>query len=192
MDFSATPTLINVTRTGLATILSHLTIDMTVRAPEQFILSGYHEMSDKLAVMGDVGWENWQNFGNIDAGVYDQSGAGVSTTVNAHYQNTWHVALGAQYKLSDPWKVSFGGAYDSSMVDGANRTPTLPVGAMWRFAAGAQYAMSQTMTLGGGYEYIWSGNLPMDVNRGPLAGRVAGEYNNMCLQVLTLLLNWKM
>ncbi len=191
MDFSAKPSLTNVTRTGLATILSSITIDMTVRAPEQFILSGYHELSGKLAVMGDVGWENWQDFGNIDAGVYDQSGAGVSTTVNAHYQNTWHVALGAQYKLSDPWKISFGGAYDSSMVDGANRTPTLPVGAMWRFAAGAQYAMSQTMTLGGGYEYIWSGNLPMDVNRGPLAGQVAGEYNNMCLQVLTLALNWQ-
>jgi long-chain fatty acid transport protein len=91
--------------------------------------------------------------------VYNQSGGVVSTTINAHYKNTRHVALGAQYNLSDPWKISFGGAYDSTMVDGANRTPTLPVGAMWRFAGGAQYALSQTMTLNGGYEYIWTGNL---------------------------------
>jgi len=191
MDFSATPSLSNVTRPLLNAALSSITIDMTVRAPQQFILSGYHELSDKVAVMADFGWENWQDFGNIDAGVYDQSGGSVSTTVNAHYQNTWHVALGTQYKLSDPWKISFGGAYDSSMVDGANRTPTLPVGAMWRFAGGAQYAMSQTMTLTGAYEYIWTGNMAMDVNRGPLAGRVAGEYTNACLQVLTLALNWK-
>jgi long-chain fatty acid transport protein len=190
LDFSATPSLNNV-RTGLATILSSLTINLTVRSPQQFILSGYHELSDKLAIMGDWGWENWQDFGNIDTGVYDQSGGGVSTTINAHYKNTWHVALGAQYKLSDPWKISFGGAYDSTMVDGANRTPTLPVGAMWRFAGGAQYALSQTMTLNGGYEYIWTGNLPMDVNRGLLAGEVAGEYTNSCLQVLTVALNWK-
>jgi long-chain fatty acid transport protein len=192
LDFSDKPSLSNVTRTGLATILSNLTIDMTVRAPQQFILSGYHELSEKLAIMGDFGWENWQDFGNIDVGVYDQSGGSATTTVNAHYQNTWHVALGAQYKLSDVMKVSGGAAYDSSMVDGANRTPTLPVGATWRFGAGAQYALSPTMTLGGGYEYIWTGDLPMDVNRGPLAGRVAGEYTNMCLQVLTLTFNWKM
>jgi long-chain fatty acid transport protein len=191
LDFSVNPSLTNVTRTGLATILSNLTIDMTVRAPQQFILSGYHELSDKLAVMGDLGWENWQDFGQIDTGVYDQSGGSVTTTVNAHYQNTWHVALGAQYKLSDVMKVSGGAAYDSSMVDGANRTPTLPVGATWRFAGGAQYAMSPTMTFTGGYEYIWTGNMAMDVNRGPLAGRVAGEYTNMCIQVLTLAANWK-
>ena len=193
MDFSMTPTLTNVTRTGLAAILSSLTIDMTVRAPQQVILSGYHELTDRLAVMGDWGWENWQDFGNIDIGVYDhdQAGGSVTTTINAHYQNTWHVALGAQYKLSDVWKVSGGAAYDSSMVDGANRTPTLPMGAMWRFAGGAQYALSQTMTLTGGYEYTWLGNLAMDVERGPLAGRVAGEYTNMCMQVLTLALNWK-
>jgi long-chain fatty acid transport protein len=191
LDFSATPSLSNVTRTGLSTILSHLTIDLTVRSPQQFILSAYHELSDKLAIMGDWGWENWQDFGQIDTGVYDQSGGGVNTTFNAHYQNTWHVALGAQYKVSDPWKISFGGAYDSSMVNGANRTPTLPVGAMWRFGAGAQYAMSQAVTLTGGYEYIWSGDLAMDVNRGPLAGRVAGEYDDATLQVWTLALNWK-
>jgi hypothetical protein len=31
----------------------------------------------------------------------------------------------------------------------------------------------------------------MDVERGPLAGRVAGEYVNMCIQILTLAANWK-
>jgi hypothetical protein len=37
-----------------------------------------------------------------------------------------------------------------------------------------------------------SGNLPLDVNRGPLAGTVSGEYNEGSMQVLTALLNWKM
>jgi long-chain fatty acid transport protein len=187
MDFTVTPTVSNV-RPGLDAILTSRSIDMTIRAPQQFILSGYHELSDKLAIMGNVGWENWQDFGNIDI---DAEATG-TFTVNAHYQNTWHVALGAQYKLSDPWMLSCGAAYDSSMVDGANRTPTLPLGAMWRFGAGAQYAMSQTMTLSGGYEYVWIGNLPLSVTHGPLAGTVSGEYNDVSMQVLTVLLNWKM
>ena len=187
LDFSAPVQLSNVG--PLASLLNGRTINMTVRAPQQVMVSGYHELSDKLAVMGDWGWENWQKFGKIDVSAEN---TGV-VTVNAHYQNTWHVALGAQYKLSEPLKVSFGGAYDSSMVDGANRTPTLPVGATWRFAGGAQYAMSPTMTFTGGYEYIWSGDLAMDTGTSrPLAGRVAGEYTNMCIQILTLALNWKL
>jgi long-chain fatty acid transport protein len=185
IDFSAPVELSNVG--PLFSVLNGRTVNMTVRAPQQVMVSGYHELSDKLAVMGDWGWENWQKFGRIDVSA-DNTGI---VTVNAHYQNTWHVALGAQYKLSDVLKVSGGAAYDSSMVDGANRTPTLPVGAAWRFAGGAQYAMSPTMTFTGGYEYIWCGDLPIDVNRGPLAGRLAGEYPNSNLQVLTLALNWK-
>jgi long-chain fatty acid transport protein len=186
LDFSVTPALTNVTRPGLAAILSSTTIDMTMRTPQQVLVSGYHELTDKLAVMADWGWENWQDFGKIDVSA-ENSGV---VTVNANYQNTWHIAIGAQYKLSDILKVSGGAAYDRSVVNGANRTPTMPVGAMWRFAAGAQYAMSKTTTLTGGYTYIWSGDLPMDVQRGPLAGRVAGEFGNMCVQVLTLALNW--
>src|SRR5512143_2886025 len=43
-----------------------------------------------------------------------------------------------------------------------------------------------------GRSYLWVGDLPMDVNRGPLAGRISGEYNDLSMQVLTVLLNWKM
>lgn len=186
MDFSDTPRLTNV-RPVLANLVSK-ELDLTMRAPQQVVLSGYHELNDKLAVMGDVGWENWKNFGEIQVSVGDVVS---DVTFNAHYLDTIHIALGAQYKVSAPWKLSLGAAYDSSMVDGANRTPTLPLGAMWHYAAGAQYTMSPTMTLGAGYEYVYLGDLPMSVDRGPLAGRVSGSYNNTSMQVLTVMLNWK-
>jgi hypothetical protein len=35
-----------------------------------------------------------------------------------------------------------------------------------------------------GYALIWGGNLPMGVERGPLAGRVAGEYSDAAIHVL--------
>ena len=34
----------------------------------------------------------------------------------------------------------------------------------------------QNLALGVGYTFLWSGDLDMDVNRGPLAGRVSGTY----------------
>ncbi len=39
---------------------------------------------------------------------------------------------------------------------------------------------------------IFLSGLPLDVNRGPLAGTVSGEYNDVSMKVLTVLLNWKM
>jgi long-chain fatty acid transport protein len=187
LNFTATPTLTNVSSDVVALIASQQ-LDLTVRTPQQVVLSGYHDVTDKLAVMGDVGWENWKKFGEVQVSVGDVVS---NVTFNTHYQDTIHLAAGLQYKLSDPWKLSCGVGYDSSMVNGANRTLTLPVGAMWHYAAGAQYVMSPTMTLSGGYEYIWLGDLAVDQNRGPLAGRVSGDFNNTSLQILTVLLNWK-
>jgi long-chain fatty acid transport protein len=187
LNFTATPTLTNV-RPALAAIIGNQQLDLGVRAPQQVLLSVYHDVNAKLAIMGDVGWENWKKFGEVQVSVGD---AVSNITYNAKFQDTIHLAAGLQYKLSDPWKLSCGVAYDSSMVNGANRLVLLPIGAMWHYAAGAQYAMSPTMTLSGGYEYVWLGDLPVDQDRGPLAGRVSGDFNNTSMQVLTVLLNWK-
>ena len=36
------------------------------------------------------------------------------------------------------------------------------------------------------YELAWGGDLDMDVERGPLAGRVAGTYDNVAIHVVAL------
>ncbi len=33
------------------------------------MFSAYHELSPKWAVMANVGWQNWQQFGKVDVGV---------------------------------------------------------------------------------------------------------------------------
>jgi hypothetical protein len=42
-----------------------------------------------------------------------------------------------------------------------------------------------------GYTFLWSGDLDMDVNRGPLAGRVSGTYENTSMSFINFYLNWK-
>jgi long-subunit fatty acid transport protein len=44
--------------------------------------------------------------------------------------------------VADPWLLSAGIAYDSSMVDDKDRTPDLPTGESWRFGLGARYDWS--------------------------------------------------
>jgi long-chain fatty acid transport protein len=64
--------------------------------PEQVMLGIHQELSDTLAIMGNVGWQNWSEFGQI--GVSLDSATSKSTTANANFDDTWHIALGARYR----------------------------------------------------------------------------------------------
>jgi long-chain fatty acid transport protein len=77
------------------------------------------------------------------------------------------------------------------MVDAADRSLALPVGETWRFAAGVQRQLSERFDLGFGYTFQSLGSLPVDVNRGPLSGRVSGAYENAAAHVLSLQGHWR-
>jgi long-chain fatty acid transport protein len=193
LDFSAVPEFSGVgpaldallRARGLTT--NNLDVSMTV--PQMVMFSAYHEMNSQWAVMGNVGWQNWSRFGNVDIGI--ASNNPTSLTLEKDYNDTWHVALGAQYRPTQAWTLSCGVAHDSSAVDDDKRTVTLPMGEAWRFALGAQYALSPAMTLGFAYEFLWGGDMSVDQNRGPLSGRVKGEYSNTSMNFFALNLNWK-
>jgi long-chain fatty acid transport protein len=137
--------------------------------------------------MANVGWEQWSKFGFINVGVFNSS---ADITTDLDFKDTWHGALGAQYRVSDPWRLSAGVAYDSSMLDDNQRNPVLPVGEVWRFALGGQYFWTPKVTVSGAYELAWSGDLPMAVSR-PVAGTVSGEYKDVAIHVLDLTVNYK-
>ena len=114
-----------------------------------------------------------------------------SLTADRNYKDTWHTAVGLQYRVSEPWLLSTGVAYDSAMVDEKDLTPDLPMGEQWRFGLGAQYQWSESLTIGGAYELMWTGDLHMDINRGPLAGRVSGTYEDTSMHFINVNLIWK-
>jgi long-chain fatty acid transport protein len=93
--------------------------------------------------------------------------------------------------VAAPWLLTAGVAYDSSMMDDDDRTPDLPLGEQWRFGLGTRYDWSEKLALGLGYTFLWGGDLDMDVNRGPLAGRVSGTYENASMSFINFYLNWK-
>jgi long-chain fatty acid transport protein len=193
LDFSATPEFSGL-GPGLEALLrsrglttSNLDLGMTV--PQMVMFSAYHELNQKWAVMGNVGWQDWSRFGKVDVGI--NSADPTSLTINNDYNDTWHVALGAQYRHSPVWTFTGGVAYDSSAVDDDKRSVVLPMGETWKFAIGAQYAFNPNLTLGAAYEFVWMGDMSVDQERGPLAGRVAGEYSSSSLSFCALNLSWK-
>jgi long-chain fatty acid transport protein len=165
-------------------------MDLGMTVPQMVMFSAYHELNEKWAVMGNLGWQNWSRFGKVDVQINSSNPA--SLTVNSNYNDTWHVALGAQYRYSPTWTFSAGIAYDSSAVDDDKRSVTVPMGEAWGFALGAQVAVTPNLTLGAAYEFAWLGDMPVNQVRGSgaFANTVSGEFGNSSFSFFALNLKW--
>jgi len=169
--------------------LLNSTLKLEMSMPQAVMFSVYHDLTKRLAIMGNLGWQDWSEFGKV--GVEIDAQDTTNFTADRNYKDTWHAALGMQYRVAEPWLLSAGVAYDSSIMDDKDRTPDLAIGAAWRFGLGARYDWSQQLAFGLAYELLWMGNLDMDLNRGPLAGRVSGQYDDAAIHFISFNVNWK-
>lgn len=176
---------------GLGAILANpKQLDLGVTVPQSVMFGLYHTLNERWSIMADVGWQDWSQFGKVDVGV--TSATSPSLTTDLHYQDTWHGALGAQYRANQKWTFSGGVAYDSSAVDNANRSVVLPMGITWRFGLGAQCQVSEKINLGAAYEFVWSGDMPVDQGSDDsLRGRVAGAFNDVNMNFVSLFMTWR-
>ena len=192
LNFSDRPTFSNLGTIG-STLQSrgllNRNLDLDVTVPQHVILSGYHELSDRWAVMGDFGWENWSRFGEVDVAVTGGPN-NPSLTTKSKYDDTYHVGIGSQYRLNPEWLLNGGFAYDSSMVSNANRSLALPTGATYKFGLGANWLKSPKVKLGFSYELAYMGDLSISQNRGQLAGQVTGEFKDTMLHFFAFTMNW--
>jgi long-chain fatty acid transport protein len=192
LNFSTSPTFSNLGTFGSTLQGNGLltrNVDLGLTVPQHVILSGYHELSDAWAVMGDFGWENWSDFGKVDVSV--SGGANpTSLTTTSNYNDTYHVGAGTQYRLNPEWLLNGGFAYDSSMVSAADRTLALPVGATYKFGLGANWLMNPKVKLGFSYELAYMGDLAISQNRNSRAGDVTGAYKDSMMHFFAFTMNW--
>ena len=157
--------------------------------PEQVMLGIHQDLSDTLSIMGNVGWQNWSKFGQV--GVSLDAATSKSTTVDANFDDTWHVALGARYRVNPLWSVSAGVAYDSSPVSNSDRSIALALDEQYRYAVGAMYDWRKDITLGVALEYMDAGDASVNQKGGPLRGDLKSDFKNDDVYFLALSMNWK-
>ena len=158
--------------------------------PQAVMASAYPECTDRLAIMGNVGWQNWSSFGNIDVSI--DSSTSTTATQDLGYEDTYHFALGFQYRIAEPWLFSTGFAYVTSPADsGEERTPAMPLDRQIRAAAGVQYEFTPDVTVGLAYEYLDMGDAHINQKGGDLRGDLKGDYKKNRIQIIGLNVNWK-
>jgi long-chain fatty acid transport protein len=189
LNFNATPTFSGL-GTGLGTLIAP-NLDLGMSVPQSVMVGIFQDINTNWAVMADVGWQQWSKFGEVAVGLNTANPSNSKNfTTQLNYQDTWHGAIGVQYRASEKWRFTAGFAYDTSAVDNADRTVSLPMGATSRYGLGAFYKVSETMDVGAAYELAWSGDMPV-TQSSAYRGTVSGSYNNACFNFFSLNLNWR-
>lgn len=135
---------------NLANIEYDLPISAQVNAPQQIMLSLVHGFNKQWSVMGDLGWQDWSQFGSPHIAV-----AGEDTDKTNRLKDSWHVALGVQYRPTEQWRLNAGVAFDSTIYESQSDVSlSLPTGDEWRFATGAQYQMTPQSNIDFAVSYL--------------------------------------
>ena len=127
-----------------------LPISAQVRAPQQIMLSLVHDINQQWSVMGDLGWQDWSQFGSPQVSV-----SGQDIDKANRLKDSWHTALGVQYRPTEQWRLNAGVAFDSTIYESQSDVAlTLPTGDEWRFATGAQYQVTPQSNIGFAVSYL--------------------------------------
>jgi long-chain fatty acid transport protein len=169
-------------------------IKVGITIPQQVMGSVFTQVNDRWAVLASIGWQQWSRFGQVQLGIDDTSNPR-SLTTDIPFDDTWHVALGAQYRISPPWLLNFGIAYDSGFQSG-DVSPLMPVNSAWRFGVGAQQQLSKTAYWGFAAEYLYGGTLDTNLqSQVPVAlggrGNLVGSFNDTATIFLGAYFNWQ-
>jgi long-chain fatty acid transport protein len=156
-------------------------VEAEIVLPHMVRASVYHQLTDTVALMANVGWEQWSamDFTPITGP------AGSTIQIPRNWKDTWHFALGAEWRAAPRWLLQTGVAYDTSPVrDRYHNLPDQPSDRQWRFSAGVVYDWSERVKLGLAYTYIDFGRSPIDVSN-PF-GRLAGDYKDFVGHAIAL------
>ena len=147
----------------------------------QFIkVSGYHELNDRWALLGTVGWEDWSAFEDVNIST-DRG----SQQIPRDWKDTWKFAAGVHFRPVDKWLLQLGFSYDTSPVDSEDRTPDMPIDRQIRYATGVQYKWSNRLSTGAQFVYADYGKAKIDNDL------LKGDYKRNDILFFAFNANWK-
>jgi long-chain fatty acid transport protein len=144
-----------------------------------------HEFNDRWSGYATLGWDDWSQMDDV---VLSTNNRGVSLPRDWH--DTYHSALGADYRLDDQWTLRAGIAYDTSPTNGSDRTADMPLDEQFRYAIGADYLRDSGMKVSGSLVYADYGDAEIDNSGDRRVRGFSGEYQTNELWFASLSFNW--
>ena len=146
-----------------------------------------HIFNDRWSGYASFGWDNWSQ---MDEVLLTTDARGLNLPRN--WEDTYHYALGAEYRLDQQWTLKGGVAYDTNPVDKVDRTADMPIDRQVRYALGADYLRKSGMKISGSLVYADYGDAEIS-NSGDrgLIG-FSGDYKTNQIWFASVAFNWPM
>jgi len=124
-----------------------------------------HQLTPQLTLLGEFDWYSWSNFQSIPV-ILSTPIAGTSQLVTPeNYRDTWSVAIGAEYQLTETVRLRGGFKYDETPTVDAFRDTRVPDGNRYWLAAGVHYNLTDQIGLDAGYAHIFIEESPLNFSR---------------------------
>lgn len=129
--------------------------------PDIVTLSAYHDVNEKLALMGSAIWTNWSLFStiqlnNVSAFTPTAGQVVVSTATQQNYRDAWRFAVGADYKYNEQVLLRAGVGYDETPTNDTDRDVRLPDGDRVALSVGGHYQYTHALGFDLGYTYLFA------------------------------------
>ena len=161
--------------------IENQSIDASVKTPALLTFGAYHDITRKWSVMAEAQKTYWSSFDNL---IINGHKSGVLSYTEENWKDVWFFALGTSYKVNKDLKLRFGVAYDVTPVSDAYRTPRIPDSDRTWFTTGAEYKLTDKLSLNAGYAYIRAkknrvnlAGTGYDADRGPLTAQYKGNIH---------------
>jgi long-chain fatty acid transport protein len=150
-----------------------------IELPATVSVAVAQEVLRNLQLLADFTWTEWSSIQALN--IFRSSGAGLTSTP-LKFDDSWRVGLGANYRLTDMWKLRAGVAYDRTPVQDEDRTPRLPDQDRTWVAGGAQWSVTPAIAIDAGVAWLFirnaSSNLP-NIDPAPPPGFTAPPRGNL-------------
>lgn len=124
--------------------------DLTLTLPDYLELSGFHQLTDKLAVHYSYKYTHWSRLTRLYAS-YEDGKKGFDKELQ--YSNNSRVALGASYNLYEKLTLRAGIAYDQA-ASRHQRSAAIPDTDRTWYSLGATYKFTPNLSVDLGYAYL--------------------------------------
>ncbi len=171
----------------ISAVFADAAITTYITMPETLSLSGYRELNNRWAIMGDVTRTRWSRLPEVRISFNSPKSDSVE---RINWKDSTRYAVGASYFLSERWTMRTGIAYDQTPIyQTTDRTARLPDNDRRWLSFGAGYKGSSGMSVDVGYAHLFMPNTPID-RTGALGDKLLGSFQNQ-VDILSVQLGWK-
>lgn len=160
------------------TLLRRDTARAAVATPQVASLGVRQRVTDRIDLLGTLEWTGWSSFDELRIGL----GGGDEILTEERWNDTWYVAVGAEYRPRPDLALMAGAAFDQSPIEEGFRTPRIPGNDRTWLSLGASWTPRENITVGAGYSHLFIADGDIDLDGGPTdaggRGELRGSFDN--------------